>query len=137
MSISPPAWWTEALGATCIRAAEEALPNEMCGFIWTDPRGVQQFTKLRAVATPTSVQAVPQDVVARMYEVDRQDGRILASVHTHPLGPSWFSQRDQSLALVATWHVLVYRQVDGWAVRFGRSEAVRERRTGVKPPTGP
>lgn len=142
-----PSWWSSSLESECVDTADRGLPNEVVGLLCVSKQSVPSVGRsarsptetdcadmaddmvttqptlhvFPALATPTSVEADPAAVVQFMYDVSRQERTILATLHSHPTGVSWFSFADQSLALMAHWHILLVHNRGVWRTVFGSS----------------
>lgn len=120
----PPIWWNLQLEHTAITVAERAYPNEVGGFFWSQSAGSPALHVLDARATPSSFMAYPQSVVSFLYEMlATEQGVILATFHSHPMGQWSFSEDD--VTLLRDWaqvHVLAVKANQAWHVRFGQSD---------------
>ena len=81
----------DALYGQLVKTMEAEAPNEMCGFL-VNVNGKQRWRPVKNVASqPTEHFRIdPLDYLACA-----EEGKLLAIVHSHPVGPSQFSEADK------------------------------------------
>ncbi|WDL97002.1 Mov34/MPN/PAD-1 family protein [Alicyclobacillus sp. ALC3] len=113
IATATPAWWTRDVWETVKKAAEVALPNEVCGLIYTEVYGVAVHC-FEAEATATSCFAVEQEVIDFAFSLRDANASVLATFHSHPLGWPQLSARDAGLADWAQLHLLLVPHKELW-----------------------
>lgn len=112
-----PKWWSEGIFSACVRAAENAFPNEVCG-LFSAHQGEVRLHVLPSITSPNFVEAKPESVVALAYQLETEGRNVVATFHSHPQGQRNFSARDAMLRLWAHSHMLAVKTPDGWEMIY-------------------
>ncbi len=115
-----PAWLTPDCRSQAADAAQSAFPNETCGlFVYTND--IVSLHIFRGIFTPWSCLADDQEVIQFAYQLESEQGIVLASFHSHPHGFAKPSERDHLLNTWAKTHVIWTWSGVSWECHVFRS----------------
>lgn len=115
-----PAWFREDSVQQGNHAAENAYPNEGCGFFVQNGTHVLLHT-FTGSSSPWWCSAAPDDVIRFAYWIEETNRPILASFHTHPMGGLAPSVRDNMFSMWAKIHLIWIKQYASWDFRIFQS----------------
>ncbi len=98
------------------RHAQSCLPEEACGLLGGQPGVARRAVPVQnATHSATRFRMDPSEQLAAMMEIEGAGMEIVAIYHSHPLGPSGFSETDvQEAAYREVVHLVWAQQAGVW-----------------------
>ena len=82
-----------------LKHCQEEYPNEACGILAGEGNVVKAiYEAINVESSPVSYMLDPKEQFRIMKEIREKGMRMVAIYHTHPLAPSYPSQKDINLA---------------------------------------